>query len=72
MTEKTLENCYREHLEEDIIFCLSERKNISFEEAMSLYYYSKLAVIIHKGEYGIQYLDYSVLTDILEREIEKN
>lgn len=39
---------------------------------MSLYYYSKLAVIIHKGEYGIQYLDYSVLTDILEREIEEN
>lgn len=26
MTDKALENCYREHLEENIVFCLSERK----------------------------------------------
>lgn len=69
MTDKALENCYREHLEEDIVFCLSERRKISFEQAMRLYYHSKLADIIHKGEYGIQYLDHSILTDILELEL---
>ncbi len=55
MTDKALENCYREHLEEDIVFCLSERRKIPFEQAMSLYYHSKLADRIHKGEYGIHY-----------------
>jgi len=57
------------HLEEDIVFCLSERRKISFEQAMSLYYHSKLADRIHKGENGIQYLDHSILTDILEQEL---
>lgn len=71
MTDKALENCYREHLEADIVFCLSERRKITFEQAMSLYYHSKLADRIHKGEYGIQYLDHSVLTDILEQELEE-
>lgn len=71
MTERELENFYREHLEEDIIFCLSERRNIPSEKAMELYYNSKLADRIHDGEYGIQYLDYSVLTDILEKELEE-
>lgn len=69
MTDKALEDCYREHLEEDIVFCLSERRKISFEQAMSLYYHSKLADRIYKGEYGIQYLDHSILTDILEQEL---
>lgn len=69
MNELDLENVYREHLEEDIIFCLKGRKNISFEEAMHLYYTSKLSEKIHSGEYGIQYLDYTILTDLLEDEI---
>lgn len=69
MTERELENFYREHLEESIIFCLSERRNISYEKAMELYYNSKLADRIHDGEYGVQYLDHSVLTDILEQEL---
>lgn len=67
--ERELENFYREHLEERIIFCLSERRNIPSEKAMELYYQSKLADRIHEGEYGVQYLDYSVLTDILEQEL---
>ena len=36
---------------------------------MGLYYTSKLADRIHDGSYGIQYLDYNVLTDLLEEEI---
>ena len=70
MSEKDLENFYREHLEEDIIFCLSERRNITTDVAMKLFYNSRLAERIHKGEFGIQYLDYSILTDLLEQELD--
>lgn len=71
MSEKDIENIYREHLEEDIIFCLSEHHNIPVEDAMKIYYNSRLADRIHKGEYGIQYLDYTVLADILEQELKE-
>jgi len=69
MTDREFENFYREHLEEDIIFCLSKRKNIPLDQAMGLYYTSKLADHIHDGQYGIQYLDYNLLTDMLEQEM---
>lgn len=69
MTEADLEAVYQEHLEEDIILCLSKRRGIPAEEAMKLYYSSKLADRIHDGLYGIQYLDFENLTDILEAEI---
>ena len=66
MTDKELENFYREHLEEDIIFCLSQRHNIFLEEAMDIYYSSKLAEKINADTYGIQYLDASVLADFVD------
>ncbi len=69
MNDIELENIYREHLEEDIIFCLSERRNISLDEAMKYYYTSKLANRIHEDKFGIRYLDYTILTDLLENEI---
>ena len=69
MNEATLENIYREHLEESIIFCLSERRKISFEEAIDLYYNSTLANQIYKGVEGIQYLDYKLLSTYLEQEL---
>lgn len=69
MTDRELENYYREHLEEDIVFTFSERRQIPSEEAMRLYYSSQLADRIHKGEFGIQYLSPSVLTDMLEQEL---
>ena len=72
MTDRELENFYREHLEEDIVMCLSDRMNISLDEAMRLFYHSKLAEKINKGEYGIQYLDHSILTEYLEQEISSN
>lgn len=69
MTESEFESFYKEHLEEDIIFKLSERNNISIEKAMDIYYSSKLANQIYDGEYGVQYLDCSVLVNVLEGEI---
>lgn len=71
MSERDLENFYREHLEEDIIFSLTQRRSIPWEEAMKLYYNSSLASRIFNGEYGVQYLDASVLTDMLEEELKK-
>lgn len=65
MSEDVLEKVYQESLEERIISYLAETEKISFEEAMNIYYNSKLANRIHEGEYGIQYLDYKVLVQIL-------
>lgn len=65
MDGKILESIYQENLDERIISCIAEQKHCSFEEAMRIFYQSKLASKIHSGEYGIQYLDYKVLTDMV-------
>ena len=65
MDREALERVYKENLEERIIMCLSETRNISLEAAMNIYYCSKLADKIHRGVEGIQYLDYKVLVQIL-------
>ena len=72
MGEETLERVYQENLEERIIACLSETRDIPLETAMDIYYHSKLADKIHQGAWGIQYLDFKVLVQILcetEREL---
>lgn len=53
MDGKVLENIYQENLYERIIACIVEQKQCSYEEAMNLFYQSKLASKIHSGEYGI-------------------
>lgn len=63
--EDALEKIYQESLEERIISHLTEVKELSFSDAMTAYYSSKLAGRIHKGEYGVQYLDHKVLVQIL-------
>ena len=65
MDEETLERVYQENLEERIIECLSETKDIPLETAMDVYYHSKLADKIHQGAWGVQYLDFKVLVQIL-------
>lgn len=66
---EVLEKAYKERLEEKIISYLAESKNLDLPTAMDIYYQSKLADRIAAGEYGIQYLDYKVLAQILtERE----
>ena len=66
MDEKVLEGIYQERLEERIIEFLAEKHSIDYNAAMDIYYKSKLAGKIHEGRYGVQYLDYKVLVDILE------
>ncbi len=70
MNDNELEFFYRERLEEDIISELHNRRDISYEEAMHLYYKSQLAKYISLGLYGIQYLDANILTDLLEKELQ--
>ena len=69
MSEDKLENFYKERLEEKIIFCLADRKGLELEKAMDIYYNSGLASLIESGAYDIQYLDFRVLTDELEKEL---
>ena len=65
MSEDVLERVYQENLAESIISYIAEMKEISLERAMKIYYSSKLAEKIQNGNYGVQYLDYKVLTEIL-------
>ena len=50
MSDVELEAFYKEHLEESIIKQLSKQEKISLDEAMNLYYNSKLANYIHEGK----------------------
>lgn len=65
MSEEVLEQVYQEALEERIIAHYASVKGISLEDAMAAYYSSTLADKIHQGTYGIQYLDYKVLVQLL-------
>ena len=65
MNEDTLEKIYQERLEECLISYLAETNDISLETAMDIYYRSNIAGLIHEGKYGVQYLDYKVLAQIL-------
>ena len=65
MDDAVLEKIYQEKLEERIIATLAEKHGISLEEAMNVYYNSKLADKIHRGVVCVQYLDQKVLVQIL-------
>ncbi|MBQ9662273.1 MAG: hypothetical protein IJV40_03865 [Oscillospiraceae bacterium] len=66
MNDDALEKIYQERLEEQLIACLAERESLSLEQAMDLYYCSKLSDKIHNGVEGVQYLDHKVLAQILK------
>ena len=66
MNESVLEEIYQEKLEERLIQYLSDKYCMDYRAAMDVYYNSELAGKIHDGKYGVQYLDYKVLADILE------
>lgn len=65
MNEELLENTYREELDERIISYLAERMNWPLDKAVDRYYHSRMADMIGRGEYGIQYLDYKVLVEMM-------
>lgn len=65
MDASVLEKVYKERLEERIIAFLAKEHSLSLEKAMDVYYKSRMAEMIHKGEEGIQYLDCKLLAQIL-------
>lgn len=65
MNDATLEKSYREELDEKLIAYLAKVKNLSLEKAMNIYYHSRMAEMIGNGVYGIQYLDYKVLIQMM-------
>ena len=58
---------YQERLEERIINRISEIQNISLEQSMDIYYSSNLSWEINLGTYGIQYMDYKILAELVCR-----
>lgn len=67
MNGNVLEKLYQERLEERIINRISEIQNISLEQAMDIYYSSNLSREINQGTYGIQYMDYKILAELICR-----
>ena len=72
MTDKVkLDKLYKEMLEEKIINCLAEVKDIPLRRAMDIYYQTKLSQQINDGSYGIENMDYRYLVqDLIENEPE--
>ena len=65
MDEETLEYMYREELDERLIAHLADVTNLPLDKALDLYYHSRMADMIGHGMYGIQYLDYKVLVEMM-------
>lgn len=65
MNDDVLEQYYQEGLEERLIAYLAKENKISLEKAMDIYYRSDMSQKIHDGMYGVQYLDYKVLAQVL-------
>ena len=66
MNDEMMERLYKERLDERILSYLSESENLALDDAMRIYYSSKLADKIYRGDYGLQYLDHKVLVEYLK------
>ena len=67
--KKTLEEVYKQNLENDIINVISEIKGIDLRKAFDIYYSSKLTEQISNGSYGIENMDAKYLAeDLIENE----
>ena len=65
MNDEALEKSYKERLEERLISYIAESKNASLADAMDFYYICPLADKIAQGLYGMQYLDYKTLGQMI-------
>ena len=64
-----LEAVYKQNLEDDIINVISDMKGIALRKAFDIYYSSRLAEEIEKGEYGNENMDAKYLAeDLIENE----
>lgn len=68
---KQLVEFYKQNLENDIIMYLAEQKGIEVREAFDIYYSSRLANQIARGDCGIENMDAKYLAeDLMENESE--
>ncbi len=68
---KQLAEFYKQNLENDIIMYLAEQKGIEVREAFDIYYSSRLANQIARGDCGIENMDAKYLAeDLMENESE--
>lgn len=68
---KQLDELYKQNLENDIIVYLAEKKEIGVRNAFDIYYSSRLANQIARGDCGIENMDAKYLAeDLIENEPE--
>lgn len=60
---EVLEKEYLQELDSNIVKHIACQRNIAMQDALELYYSSKLCEYIHEGKYDIQYLDYKLLAE---------
>lgn len=71
VNKEQLTEIYKQNLENDIILNISNIKGIEIRKAFDIYYSSKLADQIAKGECGIENMDAKYLAeDLIENEPE--
>lgn len=71
VNKEQLTQVYKQNLENDIILNLSKMRDIEIRKAFDIYYSSKLAGQIAKGECGIENMDAKYLAeDLIENEPE--
>ena len=72
VTEKTVEQLdgfLKEHQEADVIAILAQRKNLSSNEALELYFSSRIPGLISEGTCGFHYLSPEYLADEVLKEL---
>lgn len=62
-TIEGLSSFLKEHLEADIVAEIAVRKGVSANEAMEIYFNSKIATAVEEGAFGMQYLPASYLAE---------
>lgn len=71
MDKEQLSTIYKQNLENDIILNIARVKNLELRKAFDIYYSSRLATQIAKGEFGIENMDAKYLAeDLIENEPE--
>lgn len=63
-----LDDVLREHEEADVVAVLARRLDLGAEEALELYFSSRIPELIAHDEYGVRYLSPEYLADEVLRE----
>ncbi|MEY8459945.1 hypothetical protein AALA69_02295 [Eggerthellaceae bacterium 24-137] len=71
LSADVLEETLKRNQDTEIVTLLAEQLGVDAEEALAIYYSSRLSEQVNEGAYGIQYLDPAYLVeDLLENEPE--